>query len=71
MYTKGVSFFSRESYGKIYAYEKGYDRINTKNERPLQILDRIKYNTTTSDDPVIQQVGLFIREPQAISDTQT
>ncbi|CCO37564.1 Eukaryotic translation initiation factor 3 subunit D Short=eIF3d [Rhizoctonia solani AG-1 IB] len=60
-----------ESYGKIYAYEKGYDRINTKNERPLQILDRIKYNTTTSDDPVIQQVGLFIREPQAISDTQT
>ncbi|CAE6391501.1 Eukaryotic translation initiation factor 3 subunit D OS=Cryptococcus neoformans var, neoformans serotype D (strain B-3501A) GN=CNBB4290 PE=3 SV=1 [Rhizoctonia solani AG-1 IB] len=46
-----------ESYGKIYAYEKGYDRINTKNERPLQILDRIKYNTTTSDDPVIQQLA--------------
>ncbi|KAJ1308440.1 hypothetical protein OPQ81_004145 [Rhizoctonia solani] len=44
-----------ESYGKVYAYDKSYDRINTKNERPLQILDRIKYNTTTSDDPVIQQ----------------
>ncbi|CUA70366.1 Eukaryotic translation initiation factor 3 subunit D [Rhizoctonia solani] len=44
-----------ESYGKIYAYDKNYDRINTKNERPLQILDRIKYNTTTSDDPIIQQ----------------
>ncbi|KAF8760234.1 Eukaryotic translation initiation factor 3 subunit D [Rhizoctonia solani] len=44
-----------ESYGKIFAYDKSYDRINTKNERPLQILDRIKYNTTTSDDPVIQQ----------------
>ncbi|KAG9112975.1 hypothetical protein FRC07_007835 [Ceratobasidium sp. 392] len=44
-----------ESYGKIYAYDKTYDRVNTKNEKPLQIIDRIKYNTTTSDDPVIQQ----------------
>ncbi|KAG8691716.1 hypothetical protein FRC11_012000 [Ceratobasidium sp. 423] len=53
-----LSLFSdRESYGKIYAYDKSYDRINTKNERPLQILDRIKYNTTTSDDPIIQQLA--------------
>ncbi|KAB5594622.1 Eukaryotic translation initiation factor 3 subunit D [Ceratobasidium theobromae] len=44
-----------DSYGKIYGYEKAYDRVNTKNERPLQIIDRIKYNTTTSDDPIIQQ----------------
>ncbi|KAG8720095.1 hypothetical protein FRC08_001196 [Ceratobasidium sp. 394] len=44
-----------ESYGKIYAYDKTYDRVNTKNEKPLQIIDRIKYNTTTSDDPIIQQ----------------
>ncbi|QRV72588.1 eukaryotic translation initiation factor 3 subunit 7 [Ceratobasidium sp. AG-Ba] len=44
-----------ESYGKIYAYDKTYDRVNTKNEKPLQIIDRIKYNTTTTDDPIIQQ----------------
>jgi len=45
-----------ESYGKIYAYDKAYDRtVNTKNEKPLQIIDRIKYNTTTTDDPIIQQ----------------
>jgi hypothetical protein len=52
-----ISFLDRESYGKIYAYDKSYDRsVNTKNEKPLQIIDRIKYNTTTTDDPIIQQV---------------
>ena len=45
-----------ESYGRLYPYNKAYDRITTKTERPLQSVDRIKYNTTTSDDPVIQQV---------------
>lgn len=45
-----------ESYGRLYPYNKAYDRITTKTERPLQPVDRIKYNTTTSDDPVIQQV---------------
>lgn len=38
-------------------YDKAYDRITTKAEKPLQILDRIRYNPTTSDDVVIQQVG--------------
>ena len=47
----------RESYGKLFPYDKSYDRITTKTERPLQLVDRIKYNTTTSDDPVIQQVN--------------
>jgi translation initiation factor 3 subunit D len=37
-----------------------FDRINTRTERPLQIVDRIRYNPTTSDDPVIQQVCRFI-----------
>ncbi|KAL5530367.1 hypothetical protein ACEPAF_6625 [Sanghuangporus sanghuang] len=46
-----------ESCGKIFPYDKTYDRITTKTERPLQPLDRIKYNTTTSDDPVIQQLA--------------
>ena len=46
----------REDYGRLFAYDKSYDRVTTKIERPLQPLDRMKYNPTTSDDPVIQQV---------------
>ncbi|KAL4076273.1 translation initiation factor eIF-3 subunit D [Scleroderma citrinum] len=46
-----------DTYGRIFAYDKTYDRITTKTEKPLQPLDRIKYNTTTSDDPVIQQLA--------------
>ncbi|KAI0307061.1 translation initiation factor eIF-3 subunit D [Multifurca ochricompacta] len=46
-----------ESYGRLYPYNKVYDRITTKTERPLQPVDRIKYNTTTSDDPIIQQLA--------------
>ncbi|THH30325.1 hypothetical protein EUX98_g3865 [Antrodiella citrinella] len=45
------------SYGRVYAWEKSYDRITTKSEQPLQLVDRIKYNTTTSDDPVIQELA--------------
>ena len=51
------SFSSSESYGRLFAYDKTYDRIITKAEKPLQLVDRIKYNTTTSDDPVMQEVG--------------
>jgi hypothetical protein len=46
------------SFGKLYPYDKSYDRITTKAEKPLQILDRLRYNTTTSDDIVLQQVCL-------------
>ncbi|KAH9943192.1 translation initiation factor eIF-3 subunit D [Epithele typhae] len=47
-----------ESYGRVYPYDKTYDRITTRTEKPLQLLDRIKYNPTTSDDPVIQQLAM-------------
>ncbi|OCH94276.1 eukaryotic translation initiation factor 3 subunit 7 [Obba rivulosa] len=46
-----------DTYGRVYPYDKSYDRITTKTERPLQLVDRIKYNTTTSDDPVIQELA--------------
>lgn len=52
----GISYLTRGSYGKLFPYDKSYDRITTKSERPLQLLDRIRYNTTTSDDPVISEV---------------
>ncbi|KAI0082496.1 translation initiation factor eIF-3 subunit D [Panus rudis PR-1116 ss-1] len=45
------------SYGRLFAWDKSYDRINTRNEKPLQLVDRIKYNTTTSDDPVIHELA--------------
>lgn len=48
-----------DSYGKLWAYDKIYDRVTTKTERPLHLLERIKYNTTTSDDPIIQQASVF------------
>jgi len=46
-----------DTYGRIFAYDKTYDRVTTKTEKPLQLVDRIKYNPTTSDDPVIQQLA--------------
>lgn len=55
-----IIVFYRDSYGRLFAYEKSYDRITTKTERPLQLVDRIKYNTTTSDDPVIQEVSKLV-----------
>jgi hypothetical protein len=47
--------FSSASYGHINFYDKSYDRINTRNEKVLQHIDRSKYDYTTSDDPVMQQ----------------
>ncbi|WWC61271.1 eukaryotic translation initiation factor 3 subunit D [Kwoniella dejecticola CBS 10117] len=45
------------SYGTVQAYDRAFDRINTRNEKPLEILDRVRYNTSTSDDPVIAQLA--------------
>jgi translation initiation factor 3 subunit D len=50
----------RESYGRLFAYDKSYDRVTTKTQQPLQLVDRIKYNTTASDDPVLQSVSLSL-----------
>lgn len=50
--TKGEDI---ESYGYVYNYNKSLDKpgANTK----LQQLERVMYNVTTSDDPVIQQLA--------------
>lgn len=45
------------SYGFLYEYDRVYDRINTKNPQPLQILDRSRYHPTASEDPVIQDLA--------------
>lgn len=44
-------------HGTIFGYEKAFDAVNTRNEKPLQIIDMLKYNPTTSDDPIIAQLA--------------
>jgi translation initiation factor 3 subunit D len=46
-----------ESYGRLYAYDKTFDRVTTKTEKPLVLVERVKYNPTTSEDPIIQQLA--------------
>ncbi|KAI9596773.1 translation initiation factor eIF-3, subunit D [Syncephalis fuscata] len=45
------------TYGEVGYYDKSYDRITTKLERPLQHVERTHYNITTSEDPVIQELA--------------
>nr|ALS04678.1 hypothetical protein [Pseudodiaptomus poplesia] len=49
--------------GALEFYDKGYDRVNLKNEKPLQRIDRIFHTVTTTDDPVIRR--LVKAEPKA------
>ncbi|GJJ07209.1 hypothetical protein Clacol_001409 [Clathrus columnatus] len=46
-----------DSYGRLFSWDKTYDRVSTRMEKPLQAIDRLRYNPTTSDDPVIQQLA--------------
>jgi len=43
--------------GSMEHYEKSYDRINVKNERPLKRIDRIFHTVTTTDDPIIRKLA--------------
>jgi translation initiation factor 3 subunit D len=40
--------------GTLEYYDKTYDRVNVKNERALQRVDRIFHTVTTTDDPIIR-----------------
>ncbi|XP_018319021.1 eukaryotic translation initiation factor 3 subunit D [Agrilus planipennis] len=40
--------------GELEYYDKSYDRVNVKNEKPLQRVDRIFHTVTTTDDPIIR-----------------
>lgn len=52
----------RSQHGTLYTYKRSMERINTKQPERLQMLERQKYNPTTSDDPVIQDVSNPILE---------
>ncbi|XP_055903568.1 eukaryotic translation initiation factor 3 subunit D-1 [Eupeodes corollae] len=43
--------------GTLEYYDKSYDRVNVKNERPLQKIDRIVHTVTTTDDPIIRRLS--------------
>lgn len=47
-----------ERYGGMEFYDKTYDRVSTKTERPLQRVHRVFHLVTTTDDPVIEKVSL-------------
>ncbi len=43
--------------GALEFYDKTYDRVNVKNEKPLRRIDRIFHTVTTTDDPVIRKLA--------------
>ncbi|PWZ03325.1 putative eukaryotic translation initiation factor 3 subunit 7 [Testicularia cyperi] len=45
------------TYGTLFEYDRSYDRITVKTSQPLSTVDRIRYNISTSDDPVIQEIA--------------
>lgn len=46
------------SYGTLYEYDRAYDRISSvRFEKPLQPMERMRYNPTTSDDPILQELA--------------
>ncbi|XP_016995840.3 eukaryotic translation initiation factor 3 subunit D-2 [Drosophila takahashii] len=43
--------------GSLEYYDKLYDRVNLRNERPLLKMDRVVHTVTTTDDPVIRRLA--------------
>lgn len=43
--------------GELEYYDKSYDRINTRNERPLAQINRVRHIVPTSVDPVIMRLA--------------
>lgn len=50
-------FIGRICCGSLEYYDKAYDRVNVKNEKPLQRIDRIFHTVTTTDDPIIRKLS--------------
>ncbi len=48
--------FLSEYCGALEYYDKAFDRVTTRNEKPLKSIKRIFHTVTTTDDPVIRKV---------------
>uniref|UniRef100_A0A3P9HEB7 Eukaryotic translation initiation factor 3, subunit D n=1 Tax=Oryzias latipes TaxID=8090 RepID=A0A3P9HEB7_ORYLA len=46
-----------ECCGALEYYDKAFDRITTRNEKPLRSIKRIFHTVTTTDDPVIRKLA--------------
>lgn len=46
-----------ETCGSLEYYDKAYDRVSSKSEKPLERTDRTFFNVTTSEDPVINKLS--------------
>jgi len=44
--------------GTLEMYDKSYDRVTSKSEKPLERTNRIFFNVTTTDDPQIKQLAI-------------
>ena len=65
-------FCFSDSYGRLFAYDKSFDRITTKTEKPLQQSDRIKYNTMANHLLSERSPGYpmsYFQQGTAIADT--
>ncbi|KAJ3150538.1 hypothetical protein HK101_001954, partial [Irineochytrium annulatum] len=51
------------TFGSLQFYDKAFDRVSTKFEKPLQQIDRTFLNLTTSDDSVISDIAGDISGP--------
>ncbi|KAI8840890.1 eukaryotic translation initiation factor 3 subunit D [Chytridium lagenaria] len=51
------------AHGTLLYYDKSFDRVSTKFERPLQQIERTFVNFTTSQDPVINDVSKDMTGP--------
>lgn len=57
------------TYGRLLPYDRSYDRVTTRMERPLQRRDRARYNITTSEDPIIQGLAKEGKGKVFVTDT--
>lgn len=46
-----------ETYGSLQYYDRTFDKTSTKMEKSLAVIDRVHYNPTTTEDPVIQELA--------------
>lgn len=52
-----IFFRNGHRYGQLYYYDKAFDRVTVRTEKPLQRCGGTFYNLTTTEDPIIQKVN--------------
>ena len=52
-----------DTYGALEYFDKAFDRVTPKTEKPLRKTRRAFRNVTTSDDPIIRQGAATVAPP--------